>query len=211
MPIFDRRRMALSLIIFGVLLLAFGIWILAGMIWPKKPSDGTREPQAIQRDIKPQPQTIALQPKVQGTSTAEQVSTQQVSQFAEAKRRAESVVSRIGSGTSQDGFLGYDDAMQDGTASFQNYLKAEQNSLRTQHPASGPLYGITTRAIASSIIEGKDGDEKVVMKVQAQKVEDAGDRSKPTNVSYEDVQVTFQKQPGGKYLVDDIRFSPSNL
>ena len=211
--ILNRRRLALFLIGFGILLLAFGIWILAGMLWPKKPADttGNREPQAVQRDIKPQPQTIALVPKVQGTSTAEQVGAQKVSALQEAKRTAESVVSRMGSGTSQDGFLGYDDAMQNGTASFQEYLKAEQGSLRAQHPSAGALYGITTRVIASSITEGSEGDAKVVVKVQAQKVEDAGDRSKPTNISYEEVNVTFQKQLNGQYLVNDIRFAPVSL
>ncbi|MDD5438024.1 MAG: hypothetical protein PHC70_02665 [Patescibacteria group bacterium] len=211
--LFDRRRMALFLIGFGVLLLAFGIWILAGMLWPKKPADttGNREPQAIQRDIKPQPQTIALVPKVQGTSTAEQVSAQKVSDLQEAKRMAESVVARMGSGTSQDGFLGYDDAMQSGTSNFQAYLKAEQANLRAQHPISGPLYGITTRAVASSVTEGDEGSDKIVVKVQSQKVEDAGDRSKPTNIIYEVATVTFQRQPGGRYLVSDIRFSPANL
>lgn len=204
--------MALVLIILGLLLLGFGVWVLVGMFWPKgTTAPGNREPQAIQRDIKPAPRTIALSTNVQGTSTAEQSGQIAVSPLSEAKRRAESVVSRMGSGTSQDGFLGYEDVMLDGTANFQTYLRAEQAKLKSLHPASGPLYGVTTRVVASNVDQGQEGDEKVVIKVQAQVVEDAGDRSKSTKVSYEDVLVTFQKQAGGQYLVDQIVITPVKL
>lgn len=204
--------MAFVLIILGLLLLGLGVWILIGMFWPKgTTTPGNREPQAVQRDLKSAPRTIALSTTIQGTSTAEQANQQIVSPFQEAKRRAESVVSRMGSGTSQDGFLGFEDVMQDGTTNFQGYLRTEQARLKALHPASGPLYGITTRVVASSVDQGQEGDEKVVIKVQAQVVEDAGDRSKSTKVSYEDVLVTFQKQAGGQYLVDQILITPVKL
>lgn len=212
MPILNRRRLALFLILLGLLLLGFGAWILIGMLWPKTPgAPGNREPQAIQRDTKPQPRTIALPPSVQGTSTALQAGDLKVSTLQEGRRRAESVVSRMGSGTSQDGFLGYEDAMQDGTPDFQNYLSRELAALKSLHPSTGTLYGITTRVISSKILSGKQGDDEIMVLVQTQKVEDSGDRAKPTNVVYEDATVTLLKQSNGTYLVSRIAFKPADM
>lgn len=214
MPILNRRRMAIVLIVLGLLLLGFGIYTLVGIFWPKQSStaEQQRQLQAIQRETaKPAPKTIEMPTTVQGTSTAEQVNAQQAPPLQDAIRRAESVLSRSGSGTNQDGFLGFNDAMQDGTTRFQNYLKGEQQGLIVQYPAAGQVYGMTTRIVSSNLVQGKEGDDKIVIKVQAQKVEDAGDRSKPTNISYIEASITLLKQPGGSYLVDEMSISPANL
>ncbi|MDD2785891.1 MAG: hypothetical protein PHS79_03290 [Patescibacteria group bacterium] len=204
----NRRRIALVLIVLGLLLLGFGAWILVGLLWPKTPGDQTanREPQIVQRDTQPQPRTIALPTTVQGTSTG--ALTGEVSSIQDSLRKAGSVVSRMGSGTNQDGFLGYNDAMSDGTVSFRSYLTNEQRRLVEGHPLSAGLYGMTTRVVASSVVSGTEGAASIVVKVQSQKVEDAGDRSKPTNVSYEESTVTLLKQTDGAYLVDAMSVAP---
>ena len=214
MPILNRRRMAIVLIVLGLLLLGFGIWTLVGIFWPKQSTteEQQRQLQAVQREnAKPAPKTLEMPTTVQGTSTAEQVNAQKAPPLQDAIRRAESVLSRSGSGTNQDGFLGFNDAMQDGTSRFQNFLKSEQQRLIAQHPATGQIYGMTTRIVSSSLVQGKEGDDKVVIKVQAQKVEDAGDRSKPTNVSYIEAAITLLKQSGGGYLVDEMSIGPASL
>lgn len=206
--------MAIILIILGLLLLGFGIWTLVGIFWPKPSptAEQQRQLQAVQRETtKPASKILAMPTTVQGTSTAEQVSGQKAPPVQEAIRRAESVLSRSGSGTNQDGFLGFNDAMQDGTLRFQNYLKSEQQRLMAQYPAAGQIYGMTTRIVSSSLAQGKEGDDKIVVKIQAQKVEDAGDRSKPTKVSYEEATVTLLKQAGGNYLVDEMLIGPVSL
>ena len=210
MEIFNRRRIAIALLILGLLLLAFGLWILIGLLWPKQPTQQAGQPQLqiVQQQQVRQPKTLAMPTNVQGTSTAVQVQQANVPALQEAVRRAESVVSRMGSGTSQDGFLGYDDVMMDGTSRFRNYARSEQNRMRAEHPATGQLYGLTTRVVASKVTEGKEGDNKLVIMIQAQKAEDAGDRAKPTSVSYEEAKVTLLKQADGTYLVDVVIITP---
>lgn len=204
----NRRRVALTLIVLGLLLLGFGVWILVGMLWPKNPGDQTanREPQIVQRDTQSQPRTISLPTSVQGTSTG--ASAGKVSSIQDALRKAASVVSRIGSGTNQDGFLGYNDAMTDGTLNFNAYLAGEQKRLVDEHPITGGLYGITTRVVATNVVSGTEGSETIVVKVQSQKVEDAGDRAKPTGVSYQESTVTLLRQSDGMYSVEAMIVAP---
>jgi len=212
MEIFNRRRIAIFLLALGVLLLIYGAWILAGLLWPKRP--GAQQPAApaqieiVQRAPAHTPTTIALPTNVQGTSTLLDVQNAKVPALSESVRRAESVVSRMGSGTSQDGFLGYDDVMMDGTYRFREYLVQEKARMIGSHPAGGPLYGVTTRVVSSSVTEGTAESSRIAVTIQAQKAEDAGDRSKPTGISYIQAKVVFLKQSNGNHLVDEITFAP---
>lgn len=212
MQVLNRRRIAIALLVLGVLLLIYGVYILIGLLWSKKQTAqqqaGQPQVQIVQRTPPHTPTTLAMPTTVQGTSTGLDVQNSKVPALGESLRRAESVVSRMGSGTSQDGFLGYDDVMMDGTYKFREYLKAERASMRGQHPPSGPLYGITTRTISSNVAEGTAESPKIVIKIQAQKTEDAGDRAKPTKISYFEAKIAFVKQANGTYLVDEIAVTP---
>lgn len=196
MQLLDRRRSAILLIVLGLALLGFGIWIIVSM-FIKGPSTQPVENTTYR---KPEPRTIALPVKVTGTSTTP---VTQTSDERDALNKAAAVVSRMGSGTSADGFLGYSDVMIDGTESFKAQMASEQKSLQRAHAASGPLFGITTRVISSDISQGKNGDTHFVVTIKAQRTEDGGDRGQPTRVAYIEYSVSLVKQ-GGSLLVDSV-------
>jgi hypothetical protein len=214
MEFFNRRRIAIFLLVLGILLLIYGLWILFGLLWPKKPTaqqpTGPGQVQIVQRAQPHVPTTLALPTTVQGTSTALDIQNAKVPALSESIRRAESVVSRMGSGTSQDGFLGYDDVMMDGTYKFRDFLAKEKSKMRELHPATGPTYGVTTRTVSSSVIDGSATSSRIMVRVQAQKAEDAGDRAKPTSITYFEATVTFLKQANNSFLVDEMTFAPVN-
>ncbi|MFA6447679.1 MAG: hypothetical protein WCW31_05540 [Patescibacteria group bacterium] len=199
MQLFNRRVSAVLLIVLGLALLGFGIWIIASMFFSKAP---VQQP-ANQTNVyqKPAPKIYAAPVTLTGTSTSP--SNAKSSDAQEAVNKASTVVSRFGSGTSADGFLGYSDVMIDGTDNFKTQMLAEQKSMQQAHPVTGPLYGITTRIVSSDVVQGKNGEDKFVVKVSAQKAVDSGDRSKPTLVSYMQYMVMLAKQ-NGTLLVDSI-------
>lgn len=208
MNLFERRNIAIVLIILGLIALGFGLWLLIGMFWPQGTSTGPNLPAAgnnltITPGNKTPPRTISAPVLVQGTSTPESPPIQS-SDMREAINFASDAVARMGSGSSQTGFLGYNDVLLMGTTRFQNYVRQEQKDMQTAHPATGPAYGVTTRVVSSKLVEGTDGADKAVVKIQAQTSIDAGDRGNPVSVNYYEYTVTLLRQTSGNYLIDEI-------
>lgn len=164
--------------------------------------DQPRDVQIVDRPV--EPQTYALPTTVQGTSTAPQVLEQRSFSEQDVLLKAEAVVSRMGSGTSQDGFLGYMDVMIDGTPSFRSHLEDQRRQTMERYPATGPLFGITTITASKDLIEGKIGNDKLVVKVLSVRYEDAGDRTKPIVTYNQESLVTLLKQADGSYLVSNV-------
>ncbi len=206
MQLLTRRRIALFLIILGLLFLIIGAYFLIKQLWPQTRtpavSDQPRDVQIVDRQV--EPQTYALPTTVQGTSTAPQVLEQRSFSEQDVLLKAEAVVSRMGSGTSQDGFLGYLDVLIDGTPAFRSDIENQRKQMMEQYPASGPLFGITTITASKALSQGKIGDDKLTVKVLSVRYEDAGDRTKPI-VSYnQESLVTLLKQTDGSYLVSQV-------
>jgi hypothetical protein len=201
----QRKILALILIIIGIIAFLFGAWLLYGLLFGGSDSD-LNLPEAGQdlnvtsREVVPQ--TYEAPVVIEGDSNFDE--TARGADLTEAINMANSVVSRMGSGTSQDGFLGYDDVMVDATPKFQAYLASEQLRMANDHPSTGELYGITTRVVSSKVISGANGTDRIVVLVQTQKAIDAGNRAKPTNVIYEEHQVSLLRQVNGEYLIDFI-------
>ena len=204
MPLINRRNTAVILIIIGLVALGFGLWILFGMFWPAKtPTSDTNNVAPLTATPRaPVPKTYAAPVIVQGNSTAGEDA--RGTDVLEATNRASDAVSRMGSGSSQSGFLGYEDAMIDGTDKFQIQMHKEQQALRNLYPSTGAAYGLTTRVVSTDLVEGKNGADKIVIKVKAQQAADSGDRSQTTDITYWEYQVTLLRQADGKYLVDEI-------
>jgi len=205
MPLLNRRKTAVLLIVVGLVALGFGLWILFGMFWPAKTPTPGYNAEATPLPVTPRapvPKTYAAPVIVQGNSTAGEGA--HGTDVLEATNRASDVVGRMGSGSSQSGFLGYEDVLLDGTAKFQAVARKEQQDLRSLYPSAGATYGITTRVVSTDLVEGKNGADKIVIKVKTQKAVDAGDRSQTTGIAYWEYQVTLLRQADGKYLVDEI-------
>ncbi len=208
MNLFQRRNIAIALIIIGLIALGFGLWLLIGMFFPNVTGNEPNLPQAgnnltITPGNKPEPRTIAAPVLVQGTSTPDSKPIQS-SDMREAVNQASDAVARMGSGSSQTGFLGYEDVMLVSTERFSQFAKSEQSRIRTEHPATGPAYGVTTRVVSSKLVEGSEGSAKAVVELQAQRTEDAGDRGKPTAVNYYKYTVTLVRQTSGAYFIDEV-------
>lgn len=203
----QRKIFALILVIIGILAFLFGAWLLYGLLFGKSdsglnlPGAGT-DLNVNSREV-PEPQTYSAPVVVEGDSNFDAAA--RGTDITEAVNLASDTVARIGSGTSQNGFLGYSDALAAGTAKFQAYLESEQLRMKQLHPMQGDLYGVTTRSVSSKVLEGENGAEMIVVLIQTQKAEDAGDRSKPTNVTYEKHEVTLIRQATGEYLIDFIK------
>jgi len=205
MPLLDRRKTAVILIVIGLIALAFGLWILVSMFLPPQTQTANTPAAGTQLPVTPRvtaPKTLAAPVIVQGTSTAD--ANAHGTDLLEAANLASDAVSRMGSGTSQDGFMGYDDVLSFGTDNFRTTVQAEQQSMRKLHPAIGATYGVTTRAVSTKVLDGKNGAVKIVIQVKTQRAEDAGDRSRVTNITYWENVVTLLRQANGKYLVDEI-------
>ena len=114
------------------------------------------------------------------------------------------MVSRIGSGSSVDGFTGYDDVLLDATPSERVTLKSEQAALQKDHPPTGPSFGMVTRVVSVDSSGAVSGAQTIAITLQAQRAEDAGNPTQPTSVTYKKATVTFEKQSDGTYLVNGV-------
>jgi len=211
MNILTRRRIAIILIMIGLLALGIGLYIIVSLFLPQKTTTEPNLPKpgtdmTVTAKPKAEPKVIALPDVVINTSS--QAAIKSSSDVRDAINRASSVVSRMGSGSNQDGFLGYQDAILDATDAFKTYLLKLQSDMKAAHPANGSVYGVTTRVVSADVISGEQGADKIVLKVQTQKAEDMGDRAEPTSITYEEVTVTLLRQSDGSYLVDRVESVP---
>lgn len=199
--------MAIIMIIIGLAAFIFGAWLLWGLLFGGDEDGGLKLPGAgsdltvTEREV-PEPQTYEAPVVIEGDSEFD--ATARASDLTEAQNLASDTIARIGSGTSQNGFLGYEDAMNAATPKLQAYLQSEQLRMQNEHPPEGELYGVTTRVIAADVIRGENGSDEIKVELQTQKAIDKGNRAEPVEVIYEKHVVTLLRQPTGEYLVDYI-------
>lgn len=200
----QKRTKLFLILLIALLLLAVGIWFF---IQPLLTERRAKQPPALPTNVVPYaPQGQA--PPQEAPSTAVQAPpTPAENQGLLLEHRARAAVERIGSGASADGFLGYADVISDATANGRAALLAEQQAMQRQHPASGPTYGISTRALSSRRIEGAVGDATLVMHVEAIQRVDAGDPSHPLQIKGKRILVTFVKQSDETYRIEKLVWS----
>lgn len=195
----EKRNKLILLIIVALILLAIGIWILL------KPFLGTPEqPPSLPTGVTPSGAT-PIAPTVGSVPT---VTPQDVKELEDI---ASAIVARVGSGSSANGFKGYEDVLINATPSFQQELTSEQQAMQRAHPVSGPAFGIVTRVVAIDSKSAVSGADVMPFTVQAQQAEDAGNPSSPTKVSYKEVTVTFEKQTKGGYLLSGLSWKDIEL
>lgn len=203
------RRTKLALIILvAVLLLALGLYLILSQLLGTPPGAAPAAPTPTAPYIAP---SVPAAPASGGTTTG----TSPVAAVSDAIRllenRSRSVVERIGSGASTNGFLGYQDVLVEFTPAGRDALLAEQRALQTAHPVTGPAYGISTRAAAARASSGASGDARIVLTVEAVQNIDAGDPSRPTERIAKRADVTFVRQADGGYLIDRLVWSDLQL
>ncbi|MBI5654458.1 hypothetical protein HZC53_02275 [Candidatus Uhrbacteria bacterium] len=206
-----RTKLALVILI-ALLLLLVGLYLILWPLLKPAPAPATGEEYSVTTQVQPaQPkptngQATSGEP-VTGLPSAptREPSVDEILRGLENRARA--AVERVGSGSSQTGFLGYADAKLDSTSGFSAKLMQEQEAMVAAHPASGPIYGISTRAASSNIADGKPGDDSLIATVQAVQTIDAGNPRQPTSTGGKQIIVTFAKQSDGSYLIDNMEWS----
>lgn len=193
----EKRTKLGLLILVALAILGFAIWYLFQPLFKT-----VQQPPNVPNEVTPTtnlPSTSTQQIPVGGGAAVT------VSQDVKAlEDLAKKFVVRVGSGSSSDGFTGYDDMLINANASERIKLKSEQSALVTAHPARGPLYGMTTRFISIFTVSAQAGAANMTFRLTTQFNQDAGNPDQPTSVSYRDATVTFERQPDGTYLVSDL-------
>ena len=204
-----RTKLALILLI-GLVLIGIGVYIF---IQPYLAQRQAAQPPVLPTSVTPStPSAPGTAPSTGGAGQAPTtVSTSQTRQLLGLEQRASATVERIGSGASIDGFLGYQDALAGFTASGQAAMRVQQKAMQTAHPATGPLYGISTRVVSSHIVGGTIGDQTLTATIEAIQRTDAGDPSKPTSTKGKRVTVTYAVQADGSYLIDTMAWEDMAL
>ena len=205
----QKRTKLIILIIVGLLLLLLGLWIFLSPILKQR---ALQQPSAPTQGTPYMPQPGQKNP-TQGTPQASGTSTAPapVDAMKELQNKAKSLAERIGSGSSQTGFLGYQDAMLDMTPNGRAALQKAQTTLQQEHPAKGGLYTITTRAVSSKVTKGKIGDAQIVISIETVQTENAGLAGVTPKGSAKRADVTFVKQTDGSYAADAVAWSDIQL
>ncbi len=120
---------------------------------------------------------------------------------------AKNTLERFGSGSSADGFLGYDDIRDQVTPSLWAELDAERQVLRRDHPPTGLPYGRTVKAVSADSRGAAFGDPSILVTVQVLASIDEGNVSAPKQARGRKATVSFVRQPDGSYLMDKIAWS----
>ncbi len=199
----SKRTKLFLIIFFGLLLLLVGVWIFLQPILNQR--SAAPQPPSLQNSTPYVPPSNASNVSRTSTSTLKAPSQPPpINVLVQLQNRAKSLTEQIGSGSSQDGFLGYQDAELNMTSKGQQAIRAEQKVLQQAHPLSGSLYTLSTRAVSSVIISGSAGDLKIIVAVETIQTENAGIAGITPSSSAKRVTVTFLKQSGGGYLADRI-------
>ncbi len=203
MTYMQKRTKLLLLIILGLLLLVLGVLLFISPILEERRRSSPQPPSLPERVM---PSTSA-EPSSVVPSTgvlAITVPTPEENQTRILENRARGVVERLGSGSSETGFLGYADVSSDMTSAGAAALAIERSALQQQHPATGPRFGLATRSVSARIVEGKSGEPRLMVSVEAIQQQDGGDPSRPSKAVAKRANVTFIKQPNGGYLIDRV-------
>lgn len=200
----EKRTKLALLILVGLLLFLLGAYlVLAPFLESRNPP----QPPSLPEEVIPfTPPASSNSSPVSGGTTSTPVAPVSLG-VQTLENRARALVERIGSGASGSGFLGYQDSWSEMTVNGRATLGAEQKAMRQIHPASGPLYGVSTRAVAAHAIEGAFGDLKIVIAVDAVQTEDAGTPNQPVRHTGKRVEVSFIKQTNGSYLAESLVWS----
>jgi hypothetical protein len=199
----EKRTKLAILVLIGLLLILLGLYFFFS-------------PYLAERAAKQPPKVNQGTPLIQGGQQPYQATTTGLTPKATAnplasiEYRAGAIVERIGSGSSETAFLGYQDATSDMTPSGQATLRSAQAAMVKAHPASGTPYSMTTRVVASHATQGASGDAEIEVTVQAIQSVREGISGTATN-SGKKIIVTFLKQSNGSYLVDSLVWSDIEL
>ena len=207
----DRRQKFIILIIGSVLLLGAVIWffvwpllqpVLPDVIKPQPPALDDPNPPTIQTgtETEGQQQEGSLDP-----FTINPKENPDAQRIIELSRRAGALSELVESGSNENSFSNYTDALLSVDASLAQKLRQMQASLRSAHPKDGERYITIARRLVEipehpSIIQNDTFEVQVQMQVQTQ----SGAES---STSYLQSIVTFERR-GSEWVTADYEVEP---
>lgn len=193
-----RSRLAIVLLV-GLILLILGLWIFLTPLLQKPAAQPPALPDSVtpgQSDVPTRPREAPKPP----TPAPEAKPTAQSGMLA-LQNHARSLAERIGTGTAENGFLGFQDVVIDATANGRVSLAAARKAMQAQHPVGTP-YGQTAKAVTAKVESGTYGDPSLDVVMDVFVGENAGTPGRIVATSNHVVTITFAKQADGTYLLD---------
>lgn len=204
-----QRRAKLAIVILvGLLLLALGVWLILGPFLSTRPV--VQQPPSLPGQVTPSVQKPAPAGSVPMATSTPPIAPSTERMLRTLENMSRTAVERVGSGASSNGFLGYTDVFAQMTPAGRTSLLTQQKAMQQAHPASGSLYGISTRAVSSNLTQGNVGDPNLTMTVEAIQTVDNGVGSQKT-MQGKRIDVAFVKQTDGTYLIDAFTWSDLSL
>lgn len=208
----NKRVALIGLILFALFLFGLGGYFL----WKGYQGDGALAPAPAQPPSLPDSAGRAIPPgssegirsapaPTAATNPSPELSAE--ARLMALENSAKNALERFGSGSSADGFLGYDDIRDQVTPGLWAELDAERQALRRDHPATGLPYGRTVKAVSSDSRGATFGDPSIVVTVQVLESTDEGNASAAKQARGRKATVSFVRQADGSYLMDKVVWS----
>ncbi len=194
-----RTKFAIVLLI-GLILLALGLWLLLS---PLLHQQNTLQPPPLPPSNPAEEgfgkRTYEAPIVIPATSSKPTVSSGMLALQNFARGLAE----RMGTGTSGNGFLGYEDVKIDATSNGRIALQAARKNMQTLHPAS-IVFGVTSKAVTAKTDSGVYGDDSITISMDVLTAEDAGKPELITKTIQSIIVMKMSKQDNGSYLLDSF-------
>jgi|GEM_PF-744001 len=213
----SKRSKLIIVILIALLLLLLGLYLILSPFLAQRLLESGVEYSVPTAAKQTSGAGNVAKPTATGQATEEGAATTKTPQkpasdnLRNLEYRARAAVERVGSGSNQNGFLGYGDLMIDSTENFKAELKQQQAAMLAAHPVSGGAFGVSTRSVSSQIKDQQYGDATLKAEVQAIQTYDAGNPRLPTGKAAKRVYVTFAKQADGSYLIDGMKWEDMEL
>lgn len=194
-----RTRLAIVLLV-GIALFLLGVWIfLSPLMQARQAAQPPGLPENAnglesETPTRPREAPVPPMPAPEAKPTAE-------SGMLALQNRARSLTERMGTGTADNGFLGYQDIVIDATANGRLALAAARKAMQVAHPPGTP-YGQTAKAVTAKTESGGFGQATISILMDVYVAENAGVPGQVTATSPHQVTMTFAKQVDGAYLID---------
>ncbi len=204
-----QRRTKLAIVILaGILLLLLGLWLFLQPLLQNRSAAQPPELPANPTAREPETGTRQREAPIPPTPAPEAKPTAQSGILA-LQNHARELTSRILTGTADNGFAGFQDAIIDATVNGRAALSAGRKTLQAQHPPGTP-YGQTAKAVTATVDSGAYGGASIVISMDVYAAENAGTPGIVTKTSTYKATMTFAKQGDGTYLMEDFTWKPSS-
>jgi len=209
----NKKKMVLGLVIVAVILLLFGIYMLLTLFFSDTFSDigSLKLPgKGTSLSVNGRDKPVVLEAKTvikTSTSTIDQEMILEKQKLQDVVNVASDVVARIGSGSNQDGFRGYNDVLLSVDQGYRDILLKKQEDVIKKYPLEKGFMEMITRVLVKNVLIGSIGDNVIKIKLQGQYTEDDGEINNPYLVQYKEYVVIMKKQSNDKYFVSQIQES----